>query len=307
MSKLISIIVPNYNHYIYLQQRLESIFNQTYQNFEVIILDDCSDDASVQLLKTYANHSKVSHLIINKQNSGSPFKQWQKGIELAKGDYIWIAESDDHCDFTFLENLVQFLTPEIVLAYCGSLTIDSASKVLGVNEWAVPLNAFKWSEDYVNNGKEEIRNYLRYRNVMPNASAVLFKKSACLEIKIPVNMFFCGDWYTWIALLKLGNVAYSKKSLNFYRKHQDSTTKLKDIKLEHKRFYEYSLIIENNSTFFERIFNRNKYLWIVEEWIHKSRYFRFKDVVKIKMPIDLYTIFLFRYLLFKTKKLKFYS
>lgn len=299
--------MPNYNHEKYLKQRLESIFNQTYQNFEIILLDDCSDDASIQLLQTYANHSKVSHFIINKQNSGSPFKQWQKGIELAKGEYIWIAESDDSCDVTFLKNLIQLLTPEIVLAYCGSITIDSESKVLGVNKWAEPLNAFRWSEDYVNNGKDEIKNYLRYRNIMPNASAVIFKKSTCLKIKTPINMFFCGDWYTWIALLKLGNVAYSKKSLNFYRKHKESTTKIKDIKLEHKRFYEYSSIIENNSSFFERILNRNKYLWIIEEWIHKSRYFCFKDVVKIKMPIDLFTIFLFRYLKYETKKLKYYT
>jgi len=303
MTSLISIIVPNYNHEKYLKQRLESVFNQTHKNFEVILLDDCSTDASLQVLETYANHPKVSHFIINKQNSGSPFKQWKRGIDLAKGDYIWIAESDDSCDVTFLENLLQLLTPEIVLAYCGSLNIDSESKVLGVNKWAEYLNTFKWSEDYVNNGKDEIKNYLRYRNVMPNASAVLFKKSTCLKIKIPINMFFCGDWYTWIALLKFGNVAYSKKSLNFYRKHQESTTTIKDIKLEHKRFYEYSLIIENNSTFFERILNRKKYLWIIEEWVQKSRYFIFQDAVKIKMPIELYATFLFRYLRYKIIKL----
>lgn len=242
--------------------------------------------------------------MVNEKNSGSPFKQWQKGIALAKGEYIWIAESDDSCEVTFLENLVQLITPEIVLAYCGSLNIDRESKVIGVNKWAEPLNAYKWREDYVNNGKDEIRNYLRYRNVMPNASAILFKKSTYLKIAFPTNMFFCGDWFSWIAMLKFGNVAYSKKCLNFFRKHTDSTTTIKDIKLERKRFYEYTTIIKNNSTFFERILNRKKYLWMVEEWIYKSRNFIYQDAVKIKMPIELYTIFLFRYLNYKMRKFK---
>lgn len=95
MSSLVSIIIPNYNHAAFLQQRLNSVFQQTYQNFEVILLDDASTDASVAILNEYKDHPKVSHLVINERNSGSPFKQWQKGIALAKGEYVWIAESDD--------------------------------------------------------------------------------------------------------------------------------------------------------------------------------------------------------------------
>lgn len=103
----ISIIVPSYNHASYLEKRLESIFNQTYQNFEVILLDDASTDRSEEILNKYKVNSKVSHLIVNKENSGSPFKQWEKGVELAKGDYIWIAESDDFCEKQFLEILLK--------------------------------------------------------------------------------------------------------------------------------------------------------------------------------------------------------
>ena len=94
-SPLISIIVPNYNHEKYLKQRLESVFNQTYSNFEVILLDDCSTDSSLNILAEYIKNSKVSHCIFNEANSGNTFIQWNKGISLAKGDYIWIAESDD--------------------------------------------------------------------------------------------------------------------------------------------------------------------------------------------------------------------
>jgi glycosyltransferase involved in cell wall biosynthesis len=85
---LISVIVPNYNHEKYLKQRLESVFNQTYVNFEVILLDDFSTDSSTNILSEYAKNPKVSHCVFNETNSGNTFVQWNKGIALAKGDYI---------------------------------------------------------------------------------------------------------------------------------------------------------------------------------------------------------------------------
>ena len=80
----ISIIIPNYNHAKYLPQRLESVYNQTYQDFEVILLDDCSNDDSVAILNTYARHPKTSHVVFNDKNSGSTFKQWAKGYSTSK-------------------------------------------------------------------------------------------------------------------------------------------------------------------------------------------------------------------------------
>ena len=53
------VIIPNYNHALYLQERLDSVFNQTYQDFEVIILDDCSTDNSREIIEKYANNPKV--------------------------------------------------------------------------------------------------------------------------------------------------------------------------------------------------------------------------------------------------------
>ena len=78
---MVSIIVPNYNHAPYLEQRFDSIYNQTYQDFEVIILDDCSTDASKSIIEKYRNHPKTKHIVYNSSNSSSPFKQWNKGID----------------------------------------------------------------------------------------------------------------------------------------------------------------------------------------------------------------------------------
>ena len=85
-NPLVSVIIPNYNHARYLDERIQSVLNQTYQNFEVIILDDKSTDNSVEVINQYKDDLHVSCIIVNEENSGSTFKQWHKGFELAKGE-----------------------------------------------------------------------------------------------------------------------------------------------------------------------------------------------------------------------------
>ena len=98
------VIVPNYNHARFLRQRLDSILAQTFQDFELILLDDCSTDESRTILEEYARDPRV-RLDFNEVNSGSPFKQWNKGVRFARGKYVWIAESDDYADPRLLEAL----------------------------------------------------------------------------------------------------------------------------------------------------------------------------------------------------------
>jgi len=81
MNPLVSIIIPNYNHARYLEQRLDSVFNQTYQNFEVIILDDCSTDNSLEIIEKYKDNPHLSLVVVNETNSGSSYKQWDNGIK----------------------------------------------------------------------------------------------------------------------------------------------------------------------------------------------------------------------------------
>ena len=98
----VSVIIPNYCHARFLNQRIDSVLNQTYSDYEVIILDDCSTDNSREIIESYRNHPKISHIVYNEKNSGSTFIQWEKGFELARGEYIWIAESDYVARSTFL-------------------------------------------------------------------------------------------------------------------------------------------------------------------------------------------------------------
>ena len=75
-------------------------------DLELIILDDASTDNSKEIIERYRRQERVTHIIYNEVNSGSAFRQWRTGISLAKGDWVWIAESDDYCSSAFLETLL---------------------------------------------------------------------------------------------------------------------------------------------------------------------------------------------------------
>jgi len=117
----VSVIVPNYNHAKYLRRRVESILAQTYQDFELILLDDCSTDGSREILREYAGDPRV-RLDFNEKNSGTPFKQWNKGVGMARGKYVWIAESDDYAEPAFLERMTAMLEEheDVAFAFCRS-------------------------------------------------------------------------------------------------------------------------------------------------------------------------------------------
>jgi len=220
--------VPNYNHEKYLKQRLESVFNQTYHNFEVILLDDCSRDNSRTILSEYTKNPKTSHCIFNETNSGNTFKQWAKGISLTKGDLIWIAETDDYCDINFLEKLVQPFQkdPEVVLAYCQSNRVNERGEATG--NWIThteDLDATLFLNDFTIDSNEFIEKFLIFKNVIPNASAVVFRKNAVdinLHFDIDPLFKYCGDWMFYFKLIINKKNAFVSESLNNFRFHSQS-------------------------------------------------------------------------------------
>ncbi len=222
----ISVIVPNYNHAQYLEQRIESILNQTFQDFELILLDDCSTDDSKKIIEQYREHPKVSAIIYNASNSGSTFIQWNLGVEVAKAEWINIAESDDFSDPEFLKTLATVIQSdqEIVLAYCQSNQVDKNSIIKG--NWEEQTKKYpspKFNTHFIMNGDAFINACLLKENVIPNASAVVFKKSAFIEIgKARIDIAKCGDWYVWIRLLLLGSVTFVPEALNNFRYHTES-------------------------------------------------------------------------------------
>ena len=115
--KKVSVIIPNYNYANFIIERIDSILMQTYPIYELIILDDCSTDNSVEVIEEKIKDIKDIKVkfIKNEKNSGGVFRQWKKGFDAATGDFIWIAEADDSAENNFVEELIKpFDDPEVV-------------------------------------------------------------------------------------------------------------------------------------------------------------------------------------------------
>lgn len=222
---LVSVIIPNYNHAPFLQQRVESVLDQTFQGFEIIILDDASTDNSKTIIENYRGHPKVTHIVYNEQNSGSAFRQWKKGVSLATGKYIWIAESDDYCDPGFLKKMLEVFANapgSTGIAYCKSLPVDHNNHIYDNSDWWMKrIDPVRWESDFANDGKNEVANYLAVQCTIPNASAVLFSAECFNEMDWEsVDFKVCGDWYIYVSILKRHDIAYSASPMNYHRNHQ---------------------------------------------------------------------------------------
>lgn len=226
---LVTVIVPNFNHAAFLEKRLETIFGQTYRDFEVILLDDCSTDESRGVLKAWCSREQVSHLVFNEKNSGSAFAQWKKGISLAAGKYIWIAESDDFCDPEFLEKAVAKLEAGADVFSVKTLNTGENGELLAArNSWMDDISPSRWDADFESDGPEEVRFALAVKNTIPNASGVVFRMNSRV---LPVlarleNMQFCGDWLFWMNLLESpSRYCYCASVRNYFRTHAAVTRK----------------------------------------------------------------------------------
>lgn len=286
-SPLVSVILPNYNHARFLDQRIQSILNQSYSNFELIILDDNSSDNSVEVINKYKRNPHITNIIINKENSGSTFIQWNRGITLANGEILWIAESDDYCDVDFLKTCVgEYLkTPDCVVTYCSSEYVDAQNNDLGTfNHYSKRI--------YRAAGRDFIKERMAYGCAIWNASSAIFRKKTALEIDKQYEQFkACGDKLFWIEMFEKGNVCHINKTLNYFRQHRNKVspkrfidgTSLKEERLIFKYQLDNGYINGFKRIFIESLFlNRILYSSFLNESIKKDllRLWKFNNSIR---------------------------
>jgi glycosyltransferase involved in cell wall biosynthesis len=229
----VSVLIPNYNYERYLADRIATILKQTYPIYEVIFLDDASTDNSLALARSLLSTAGIDYLVVpNPVNSGSVSLQWKRGTELARGDFVWIAEADDLSDPTFLATFLRGLDdPGVVLSYCESKQIDQFGAVLANNyhDYVSDLGREHWVRQYVNSGADEIGNYMAVKNTIPNVSAVVMRlrdlaRVLAENIDDIRSYRVAGDWKTYLHLLPNGRLAYFPQSLNLHRRHRKGIT-----------------------------------------------------------------------------------
>ncbi len=234
----VSVVIPSYNHAAYLPARLASVWGQTHPVREVVLFDDASDDASVAQARASAAAAERELLIdVAARNSGSAFGQWRRAAARARGDYVWIAESDDAAAPDFLAHLTASLAaaPSAAFAFADSRAIDDEGRPLWPSYQAYYAEAAgpgALSADTVFDGADFARRFLAERNLILNVSAVLWRREAlCAALDRCGDELaeyrLAGDWRLYLEALTGGSpcqVAYVAAPLNIHRRHAASVT-----------------------------------------------------------------------------------
>lgn len=231
----VSAVIPNYNYERYIGDRLRSVFDQTYPLREVIVLDDASPDGSVaEITRTAEAAGRKIDLHVNAKNSGSPFPQWRKGVELARGDYVWVAEADDLADPSFVSRLVSRMQKAgSVLGFTDSRQIDENSERLG-DSYRPYINQIEpgaFDRPFDMDGRDFLSRFLAVKNVILNVSGVIVHRQTLLQAFDAVGedlyaYSVAGDWRLYVEICAQSGhrVSWLPDPLNTHRRHRVSVT-----------------------------------------------------------------------------------
>lgn len=261
-DKLVSIIVPNYNHAQYLRERLDSIYNQTYKNYEVILLDDCSTDNSRDILDEYAKkYPDRTRTIYNEKNCGNILEQWNRGIENAGGELIWIAESDDYCKADFLEKLVgYFASKAVFIAFARSEFMREGVKTWSTEEYLADLEMMRWDKPFIMSANNAVKHGFAIHNIIPNVSSAVFRNTGGVSDEVKAvckDMKLSSDWIFYLNLIKGGLIAYTNETTNYYRIHVQSTSlNVQKTDMYYREFARVSEYIAENYKIDVKVFHK---------------------------------------------------
>ena len=207
---LFSIVIPTFNHAIYLKECLDSVFSQTFQNFEVLVIDTHSTDQTPSLVKTF-DDNRLRYLRI--RNEGIIAKSRNLGISEAKGTWIALLDSDDYWKESKLERIAMEIDDHFDVYY-HHLQIIKSNKGSGVIRGR-RIN------------RNPLSNLMTKGNAIPNSSAVIRRTSLLKVGNITESEEMIGfeDFETWLKLGKSGcKFKLVCETLGYYRIHENNTT-----------------------------------------------------------------------------------
>jgi glycosyltransferase involved in cell wall biosynthesis len=208
----VSFIVPCYKLAHLLAECIQSILSQTYRDFEILIMDDCSPDNTPEVARSFAD-PRVIH-VRNLPNLGH-LRNYNKGIRMARGKYIWLISADDllRRDYV-LERYVQLMEehPEVGYAFCAGCALDDRQET-GV----IPSSMYR-PQDGVFRGREFLLDLLKGNFIL--AASGMARKECYEKVSyFPEDMPYGGDWYLWCVFALNYDVAFFADPMVSYRVH----------------------------------------------------------------------------------------
>ena len=216
----VSFVVPCYNLADLLPECIASILSQTYTDFEVLIMDDCSPDETPKVARSF-NDSRVRH-IRNDPNLGH-LRNYNRGIGLAQGKYVWLISADDYLrTASVLARYVRLLedNPKVGYVFCPGFGVWG-----GVEDESANLGSYpnRGNDDCIVPGHVLLKKLLKSNFVL---AASGMARRACYERNglFPLDMPWAGDWYLWCLFALHWDVGYFSEPMVCYRKHDRSMT-----------------------------------------------------------------------------------
>ncbi len=207
--KMVSIVLATYNGETYLTKQLQSLFNQTYGNIEIVAVDDCSTDKTVEILQAYASCHPNMKVYVNDVNLGF-IKNFEKGCSLSTGDLIALCDQDDYWDRTKIEKMAGAIGDHSII-YCDSIICDENLQPTGTKISDL-VNFRSW------NNCLQLTVFCRIY-----AHAMIFKRSF-FKKAVPFLVVIPPDW--WLPYLSTfyGGMKYFPEPLILYRQHPGNVT-----------------------------------------------------------------------------------
>lgn len=219
MGPTVSFVVPCYNFAHLLPECVNSILMQTFEDYEVLIMDDCSPDHTAEVASSFKD-SRVN-LVRNEQNLGN-LRNFNKGIQMSRGKYVWLISADD-CLLSrrILQRYVTLMeaNPSVGYVFCPAVGLEEG-KETGVLKYSRCGD-----RDAVFKGHEFLKTLLKGDCVV--ASSGMVREECYQRLGVfPLDLPYAGDWYMWCRLALVYDVAYLAEPMVCYRQHELSMTTL---------------------------------------------------------------------------------
>lgn len=206
----VSIALATYNGSKYLREQLDSIYNQTYTNIEVIVIDDCSNDNTIEILDFYKIKYNLKYFI-NSYKLGV-IDNFFKAITLCDGDLIALADQDDFWLQKKIENAVNIINQEDL-----EIPLVYASRLEFVDENLFHLG-YSYMPDSLSFDKALVQNYLT------GCTMVFNKKAKDIIISYLPKKTLMHDWWIYIVISAFGKILIDKTITIKYRQHSNNIT-----------------------------------------------------------------------------------
>jgi glycosyltransferase involved in cell wall biosynthesis len=236
-SRSVTVIVASYNHAEFLYQRMQSIIDQTHQDLEVLVIDDCSTDNSREVLEQFKFDPRIK-LVYSDINRGWVATS-NMGVEESSSEFVIFANCDDFCDKEMISSLLEALklNPTAAMSFCQSSLIDKDDALIGTDRIHRSRKFKQLTENDTLIDSVVATELLIESCIIPNLSAALFRRDVLVELGMLSSTYsVISDWDLFLKIASKYDIVYVHSILNSFRQHNAT---IRSSTKERKILYEY--------------------------------------------------------------------